>query len=31
MMHARPELPHARFVAVLGRYARAEHWKERRT
>lgn len=31
MMHATPALPHARFLAVLGRYARAEYWKECRT
>jgi hypothetical protein len=31
MMHATPVLPHARFLAVLGRYARAEYWKECRT
>lgn len=31
MMHATPVLPHARFLAVLGRYGRAEYWKECRT
>ena len=31
MMYATPTLPHARFLAVLGRYARAECWKECRT
>jgi hypothetical protein len=28
MMSAQPVLPRSRFVAVLGRYARPEYWKE---